>query len=81
MEKQQIVDELFTKNSELEKKIAKDEVLINDIQHKLYGIQSVLSSLMSSSYNEIINYDTFRSATGVALDSLDTVIANINDKL
>ncbi len=81
MEKQQILDELFAKNSELEKKVSKDEVLINDIQHKLYGIQSVLSSLMSGSYNEIINYDTFRSATGVALDSLDTIIANINEKL
>ena len=81
MDKQQIVDELFTKNSDLEKRVEENEALINDIQHKLYGIQSVLSSLIGSAYNELISYETFRSATGVALDSLDTVISDINNKL
>jgi len=81
MEKEQILEELLTKISYLEKQNETLDDLVADTQHKLYGIQSVLTSLMSGACNESIDYDTFKSATGVALDSLDTTLNNINNTL
>ena len=79
MTNEEITQELFTKNSELEKQNKKLDELVYETQHKLFGIQAVFTSLMDGSYNDRIKYDTFRSATGVALDSLDAVLNNINE--
>ena len=81
MKNKERVKELFTKNREMEKKIIENEELILETQHKLYGIQSVITAMIKGSYNDRINLETFRSGTGVALDSLNAILQSIKKTL
>jgi hypothetical protein len=78
--KEKTLEELLDRSSLLEKERTELYSFINEIQHRIYGIQAVLLSLMESSTGDDdngIEYITFRCATGVALDSIDAVVEKL----